>query len=123
MTYLVIVDTTPDNKIAKMQKYSTKAEADTHIARVLPKYPNAFVVDNPAPYVLSYTTVDVTAKTITYNSSAHEAQKVEDNAQDEIQRLEATITPRRLRDALASDAGKSWVAAVEAKIATERGKL
>ena len=45
------------------------------------------------------------------------------NAIAEIQRLESTITPRRLRDALASDAGKSWVAAVEAKIATERGKL
>ena len=42
---------------------------------------------------------------------------------DEIARLESTITPRRLRDALANDAGKSWVAAVEAKIATERGKL
>ena len=41
----------------------------------------------------------------------------------EIERLEATITPRRLRDAIANDAGKSWVAAVEAKIATERGKL
>ena len=45
------------------------------------------------------------------------------NASYEIQRLESTITPRRLRDALANDAGKSWVAAVEAKIATERGKL
>ena len=41
----------------------------------------------------------------------------------EIEKLEETITPRRLRDALANDAGKSWVAAVEAKIATERGKL
>ena len=45
------------------------------------------------------------------------------NAIKEIARLESTITPRRLRDALANDAGKSWVAAVEAKIATERGKL
>ena len=41
----------------------------------------------------------------------------------EIARLEATITPRRLRDALANAAGKTWVAAVEALIATERGKL
>lgn len=41
----------------------------------------------------------------------------------EIARLEATITPRRLRDALANDEGKAWVAAVEAKISTERGKL
>ena len=45
------------------------------------------------------------------------------NAFYEIQKLESTITPRRIRDALANDAGKSWVAAVEAKIATERGKL
>jgi hypothetical protein len=42
---------------------------------------------------------------------------------DEIARLESTITPRRLRDALANDAGKKWVADVEALIATERGKL
>ena len=45
------------------------------------------------------------------------------NARDEIERLESTITNRRLRDALASDEGKVWVAEVEAKIATERGKL
>ena len=45
------------------------------------------------------------------------------NINKNILTLEATITPRRLRDALANDAGKSWVAAVEAKIATERGKL
>ena len=45
------------------------------------------------------------------------------NARDEIERLENTITNRRLRDALASDEGKVWVAEVEAKIATERGKL
>ena len=45
------------------------------------------------------------------------------NAQDKIQELEATITPRRLRDAIANDAGKSWLAAVEALIDTERGKL
>ena len=45
------------------------------------------------------------------------------NARDEIERLENTITNRRLRDALASDEGKVWVAEVEVKIATERGKL
>ena len=42
---------------------------------------------------------------------------------DKIAQLESTITPRRLRDAIANDAGKSWVAAVEALIDTERGKL
>ena len=51
------------------------------------------------------------------------AKELADAPYREIDRLESTITPRRLRDALANDAGKSWVAAVEAKIATERGKL
>ena len=41
----------------------------------------------------------------------------------EIARLEATITPRRIRDALANDAGKEWVANVELLIAAERVKL
>ena len=41
----------------------------------------------------------------------------------EIRRLEGTITDRRLRDALATDEGKTWVAGVETLIAVERGKL
>ena len=121
--YLVIVDTTSDNKIAKYQKYETRADADAHVARVLPNYPDTFVVDNPPLYVMEYTTVDVVAKTITYNSSAYDAQKVKDNAQGEITRLEGTVTARRIRDALASDEGKAWVVLVEDKIKSERSKL
>ena len=121
--YLAIVNTTPDNKIAKYQEYPTRAEADAHIVRILPNYPDAFVVDNPAPYVTNYTTVDVVAKTLTYNSSAYDAQKVKDTAQGEITRLEGTVTARRMRDALASDDGKEWVALVEEKIKVERNKL
>ena len=121
--YLVIVDTTPDNNIAKMQEYDTRAEADAHVTRVLPNYPNAFVVDNPSAYVMDYTTVDVAAKTITYDSSGYDAQKVKDDALGEITRLEGTVTKRRMRDALASDDGKAWVALVEEKIKSERGKL
>jgi len=45
------------------------------------------------------------------------------DAMNKIQRLENTITARRLRDALASDEGKTWVASVEALIAVERDKL
>jgi len=123
MTYLVVVDTTPDNKIAKMQNYENRAEADAHVSRVLPSYPSAFVVDNPPRYVLDYTTVDVVAKTITYDSSGFDAQKVKDDAQNEIRRLEGTVTARRMRDALASDDGKAWVVLVEDKIKSERAKL
>ena len=48
---------------------------------------------------------------------------VKREAKEEIKRLEESITNRRLRDALASDDGKTWVAAVETLIAVERGKL
>jgi|TARA_B110000438_G_scaffold223964_1_gene217669 hypothetical protein len=40
----------------------------------------------------------------------------------EIARLEATVTQRRIRE-MTTDAGKEWVADVEALIATERAKL
>jgi len=55
--------------------------------------------------------------------NAWKSQKPKDDAFNEIHDLELTITPRRLRDALANDEGKSWVAAVELKIKTERDKL
>ena len=54
---------------------------------------------------------------------AGKAEQIANAPYREIARLESTITPRRLRDALANDAGKKWVADVEALIATERGKL
>ena len=44
-------------------------------------------------------------------------------AQEKILELEATVSPRRLRDALASDEGKKWVADQEKLIAVERAKL
>ena len=44
------------------------------------------------------------------------------DARKEIRRLEATVTQRRIR-AMTTDAGKKWMEDIEAKIATERGKL
>jgi hypothetical protein len=49
--------------------------------------------------------------------------KVKREALREIKELENTITARRLREALATDEGKTWVAGVETLIAVERGKL
>ena len=37
--------------------------------------------------------------------------------------LEDKITPRRIRDAFASDEGKKWMSDIEAEIAKERAKL
>tara|TARA_Y100001951_G_scaffold88499_1_gene80134 strand:- start:307 stop:630 length:324 start_codon:yes stop_codon:yes gene_type:complete len=42
---------------------------------------------------------------------------------EEIERLESTVTPRRMRDAVASVEGKTWLADIESKIAIERVKL
>jgi hypothetical protein len=75
MTFLVVVDTTPDNRIAKMQKYSTREEANAHVVKVKENYPNAFVVDNYTRNSFEHTTVDVIAKTIAYDSAAFEIDK------------------------------------------------
>jgi DNA phosphorothioation-dependent restriction protein DptG len=49
--------------------------------------------------------------------------KVKREAMKEIKELENTITARRLREALLTDEGKTWVASVETLIAIERAKL
>ena len=49
--------------------------------------------------------------------------KINRDALAEISRLESTVTPRRIRDAVASVEGKTWLADIESKIAIERVKL
>jgi hypothetical protein len=44
-------------------------------------------------------------------------------AKAEIKRIEQSVTPRRMREAITSDEGKAWVALVEEKIKVERNKL
>ena len=43
--------------------------------------------------------------------------------EDAIRAIEATITPRRTREALLSDEGKAWLADQDAQIAALRGTL
>ena len=45
------------------------------------------------------------------------------DALTEISRLESTVTPRRMRDAVASVEGKTWLTDIISKIAIERVKL
>ena len=123
MTHLVIVDSTSDNKIAKMQNYENRADADAHVAMVAEKYPKAFVVDNPPAFGIDYVTVDMDAKTFVYDNVRYDAEQIKTNAQGEINRLEGMVTPRRMRDALASDEGKEFVTDIEEKIKVERAKL
>jgi len=37
--------------------------------------------------------------------------------------LESTVTPRRIREAVTTDAGKTWMAAIDAQIADLREQL
>ena len=48
--------------------------------------------------------------------------KVKRDAQEEIDRLESTVTPRRIREMTTAD-GAKWVDDVEKLIAIERAKL
>ena len=44
-------------------------------------------------------------------------------AADHIRNLEATVTPRRIREALLTPEGKAWLEGVEAQIAALRSQL
>jgi hypothetical protein len=46
--WIAVVDVTQDGRIAKFQEYETEADAAAHVDRVLPQYPDAFVVQRPA---------------------------------------------------------------------------
>ena len=101
MTYIAIVNTTPDNKIAKFQEYETKQDADDHILRVKDSFPNAFVVDKPEPCVLDYMAVNVGAKTITFDKARWDSdQAVITSTQYQRDRLEEYPTIAELVVAL-----------------------
>lgn len=79
----------------------------------------------PRTYKVNGQTFTMTAE----EESARDAEEqawadgeVARNAMAEIERLEATVTQRRIR-AMTTDAGKQWMEEVEAKIAQERSKL
>lgn len=51
------------------------------------------------------------------------AAEVKKGVQEQIQALEESCTPRRWREAVMSDAGKAWLANVDAQIAALRAQL
>ena len=106
-----------DNKLTKYQPFETEAEAIAHATAY-----GGFAVKDIGGNQ-EFWIVDKDKKTITKDTATENSVTAKKNAMAEIQELESSITPRRLRDALANDAGKKWVADVEALIATERGKL
>ena len=114
MTYIAIVNTTPDNKIAKYQEYETKQEADDHILRVKDNFPNAFVVDKPEPYVFDYMTVNVGAKTITFDKARWDSdQKAITSTQYQRDRAEAYPSIKDQLDDLYHNGIDGWKATIK----------
>ena len=115
--YLCIVEVTDDKKLARYQPCKTEADAIAHSE----KYGGFVVKDIGGDY--DFWIVDKDKKTVTQDTVTENSVKAIRTAMAEIAKLESTITPRRIRDALASDEGKAWVAAVELKIKTESATL
>ncbi len=51
------------------------------------------------------------------------ADEINAPALSAITALESTVTPRRIREAVTTDAGKTWMASIDAQIAALRGSL
>ena len=117
MSYLAIVKV-ENNRIAKYKDFESESDADSHVGVY-----GGFVVSTPDSGSMNYWVVDEGAKTITHDSETETANRAKSLALHNIRELEATVTQRRLRDALISDEAKTWVADVEKLIAVERGKL
>ena len=105
------------NKLTKYQPFESEADAIAHATQY-----NGFTVEDIGGN-FEFWIVDKDKKTITKDTATETSVTAKRNAMAEIEKLESSITPRRLRDALANDVGKKWVADVEALIATERSKL
>ena len=100
--FIVVVRTTPDNKIGKYLDFDTQEDADAHLAKVLPEYPQAFVVEQIENVGFTHTTVDVVAKTITYDSVGHQTVQSMDEWVDTIHETDSGM-PRYLEDILDRD--------------------
>ena len=105
-----------DNKLTKYQPFESEAEAIAHATEY-----SGFAVEDIGGNQ-EFWVVDATAKTITQDTVAEASATVVRNAQDEIARLESTVTPRRIRE-MTTVAGAKWVDDLEKLIAIERAKL
>jgi len=114
--YLSITGATPDNKLAKYQPFEVEAEATDHSSTY-----GGFAVTDPGGDQ-EFWLVDMVAKTITQDTTTEASVTITRNAQAAIATLEATITPRRMREH-ALGTGGTWLADVDALIAIERAKL
>ncbi len=64
MSFVAIMEATPENRVAKVQTFVTDAEAAAHVALFAIRHPDAFTAPEPAD-PLSHWLIDMVAKTIT----------------------------------------------------------
>ena len=114
--YLSITGVTDDKKLAKYQPFEIEADAIAHAAEY-----GGFAVEDIGGNQ-EFWVVDKAKKTITQDTATESSVTAKRNAMTEIQRLESTVTPRRIREMTTAD-GAKWVDDVEKLIAVERGKL
>ena len=114
--YLSITGVTDDKKLAKYQPCESEADAIAHAEKF-----NGFVVEDIGGNQ-EFWIVDKDKKTITQDTATENSETTKRNAISAIQKLESSVTPRRIRE-MTTDAGKQWVNNVEELIAIERGKL
>ena len=95
--FLVVVDKTDDDRIAKLQDFDTQGEADKHLAFVLPKYQQAFILQNPPDYVQEHTTVDMAAKTIAFDEDGYNKWQTRHTWENEISETDLHM-PRHMED-------------------------
>jgi hypothetical protein len=100
--FIVVVKTTSDNRIGKYLDFDTQEEADAHLAKVLPKFPQAFVVEQIENVGFTHTTVDVVAKTISYDSVGHLAVQAKDEWVGTIHETDSNM-PRYMEDLITSN--------------------
>jgi hypothetical protein len=113
--YVAIVSHTVAGVITKFKDYDIEADAIAHVGTYGGKVVTG-ITDNDLEYwnVLGDPVKDTNALTAAINSNI---------AINEIRRLENSITPRRVREAVATQAGKDWIATVETAIDMQRGLL
>ena len=109
-------------KVTKYQDFDSADDAAAHVASH-----GGFVAAKPDG-TMDYWVVDADKKTLTFDKSASDAAASRRTVLSDILALESQVTQRRQREAGADDAGGSqagrdWMKAQEAKIATERSKL
>ena len=114
--YLSITGSTSDNKLAKYQEFELEAEAIAHALEY-----NGFSILDPGGNQ-EFWLVDMVAETITQDTTTETSVTIIRNAQAAIATLEASITPRRMREH-ALGTGGTFLADTEAAIVAERNKL